>query len=149
MLRGRTTVAAATALTLAASAAPLPFAHAADSNATFTKKANAACRAAEKITSNQPETTSKNAVKVLTAERKAFTTLIGKLEALDPPSSKAAKFKSYIKVLDEAESLIGQAVTAAKAKDESKLDAIAAKLKKASKRGTKLAKDLKLTECAS
>jgi hypothetical protein len=145
----RRTVAASTALALTAVAAPLPLATAATSDKTFKKQANAICKVAGEGVEKLPKITDDNALEVLTAEVKIANALVKGLKKIDAPSSKAAKYKSFIASTQKQADYIDKMLDAAKAKQsDAKIDALAKKADAAGKRSNTLAKQLKLSACA-
>jgi hypothetical protein len=145
----RRTVAASTAIALTAVAAPLPMATAATSDKSFKKQANAICKVAGEGVEKLPKITDDNALQVLTAEVKIANALVKGLKKIDPPASKAAKYKSFIAATKEQATYVDKMLDAAKAKQsDAKIEALAKKADATGKRGNKIAKQLKLSDCA-
>jgi hypothetical protein len=144
----RRTVATTATLALAATAAPLPFANAATSDATFAKQANAACTTAGKQIEALPEITDDNAIAVLGKESKIAKSLVKKLKAIDAPKAKAAKFKRFIAANADQGKIADQMIAAAKKGDTAKVKSLTKAIDKAGDRSDALAKSLKLSACA-
>jgi hypothetical protein len=142
------TVAVAATLALAATAAPLSLAGAATSDATFKKQANAACASAGKKVQALPKLTDANERSVLKKETTILKAMVKKLKTIDAPSAKAAKFKQFVQVNQDAADLSDQTLKALADGDAGKAKSLAAKLEKAGDRSDALAKSLKLSDCA-
>jgi hypothetical protein len=145
MLR-RTTALSAT-LVLATAAAPLPLAHA-TSNATFTKKANAACAAAGAKVEALPKIAQANLVETFDKEAEILSSLVTKLDAIKPPSAKHAKYKAMLAETRKQITLARQTGAAVEKGQKAKAESLARQLLKAGDRSDALATSLKLSDCA-
>lgn len=144
----RRTVAATATIALTAAAAPLPLAGAATSDATFKKKANAACAAAGEKVSKLPDLTKENTAEVLLKEVDIVHALVKKLQAIKPPSSKATKYKSFIASTKKQATLVEEALDEAKDDHTAKAESLLEQAASAGKKSDSLAKQLKLSDCA-
>ena len=142
------TAAVITTLALTTAVAPLPLAGAATSDATFKKKANAACRSAGAKVRKLPDLTKENTAEVLLEEVGIVEALVKKLKAIDPPKGKTTKYKSFISATQKQATLAEQAVETAKAQDTDKAESLLKQAAKAGERSDALAKQLKLSDCA-
>jgi hypothetical protein len=132
---------------VAATVAPVTAAQA-TSEAAFTKKANSACTAAGAKVEALPKITDANFTVVLGKELTILSSLVGKLEAIKPPSSKATQYHSFLSANRKQIPLGKKTLASIKAKDAAKAKSLAGQLDAAGQRSNKLAAGLKLKACA-
>jgi hypothetical protein len=136
------------ALAVTAAIAPVPLAGAQTTEAAFNHRANGICAAGGTKIEALPATDEKNLVKQFQAEVKIVDGMVKKLNGVEAPAASKRQWRKFISIQRRQLTLIGQALTQARAHHVDRTADLLFKVVKLGQTSYNVATDLDLADCA-